>query len=242
MMESSRLVEEPLAYEPGSSPARLQDDCRVFQGEIASSSQAQRGYVEAQRAEQQRQFKEEGYVVLEGVLPPQLVSTLTDYYREETERGAFNRGDNDVPGAFCRYGEPRSEMLLMMLQEKIEVAVGLRLLPTYSYTRVYQRGDALGAHKDRSACEVSVTLTISTDPDRPWPIYLDGSDGADPPREVLLGAGSLLVYRGMELRHWREALEAESQTQVFLHWVDADGPHADLAHDRREGLAFQIGP
>jgi hypothetical protein len=40
----------------------------------------------------------------------------------------------------------------------------------------------------------------------------------------------------MNMHHWREPFEGQWQAQVFLHWVDADGPHADQKYDG--GLAL----
>jgi hypothetical protein len=41
----------------------------------------------------------------------------------------------------------------------------------------------------------------------------------------------------MDVEHWREKYtEGQWQAQVFLHYVDADGPHADQKYDKRESL------
>ena len=37
-------------------------------------------------------------------------------------------------------------------------------------------------------------------------------------REVLLAPGDMLIYRGCELEHWREAFKGEYCVQVFLHY------------------------
>jgi hypothetical protein len=36
------------------------------------------------------------------------------------------------------------------------------MLPTYSYARIYANGDELKKHRDRPACEVSVTLHLGS--------------------------------------------------------------------------------
>jgi hypothetical protein len=33
----------------------------------------------------------------------------------------------------------------------------LKLIPTYSYARIYKKGDVLHRHKDRFSCEISTT-------------------------------------------------------------------------------------
>ena len=44
----------------------------------------------------------------------------------------------------------------------------LKLSPTYSYARIYNKGAILQKHKDRYSCEVSTTLNLGGDM---WPIY-----------------------------------------------------------------------
>ena len=40
-------------------------------------------------------------------------------------------------------------------------------------------------------------------------------------------SGDMLVYRGCDLEHWREAFEGENCGQVFLHYNDASKKDAD---------------
>jgi hypothetical protein len=53
--------------------------------------------------------------------------------------------------------------------------------------------------------------------------------------------GDLVIYRGCEVEHWREefiAPEGSYHIQVFLHYVDANGPYADYKYDRRPSIGF----
>ena len=118
-------------------------------------------------------------------------------------------GDKMVPGSFAIYGDAANDGLLVKILPVIEKETNLKLVPTYSYARLYKKGDVLKKHKDRFSCEVSATLNLGGDP---WPIYME------PDIKVELQAGDLLVYKGMELWHWREALEGEICGQVFLHY------------------------
>ena len=67
--------------------------------------------------------------------------------------------------------------LLNTLVPEIEGASGLRLFPTYSYFRVYKKGDTLAKHTDRPACEISVTLCLGFEEGKPWPIWIEGWRG-----------------------------------------------------------------
>jgi hypothetical protein len=45
-----------------------------------------------------------------------------------------------------------------------------------------------------------------------------------------------MIYKGLEVPHWREPLAGERQLQVFLHYVRQDGPHAVHRYDGRTRL------
>ena len=48
--------------------------------------------------------------------------------------------------------------------------------------------------------------------------------------------GDGVIYKGMELKHGRDSFEGDfvSHVQVFLHYVDADGPYAEeYKYDKR---------
>jgi hypothetical protein len=55
--------------------------------------------------------------------------------------------------------------------------------------------------------------------------------------------GDLIVYRGCEVEHWRDAFQAEYgsyQIQAFFHYIDKAGPYyPEYAFDKRPGLGFR---
>jgi PKHD-type hydroxylase len=64
---------------------------------------------------------------------------------------------------------------------------------------------------------------------------LDKSDAS----KIIMEVGDAVVYRGMEKQHWREKYtEGKWQAQVFLHYVDQDGPHAEWKYDKRSALGI----
>ena len=129
------------------------------------------------------------------------------------------------------------ETLLMYMIPIMKAKTGLELIPTYSYTRIYEKGDKLKRHKDRPSCEVSTTLYLGGDP---WPIFIDptGTDnvideekeihkpGAPKGVPVDLKIGDMLIYAGCDLEHWREPFQGKVCSQVFMHYNHANGPIA----------------
>jgi len=146
--------------------------------------------------------------------------------------------DQQIPNSFSCYADMVMETLLMKMLPVMKKETGLDLIPTYSYARLYKKGDELKRHKDRPSCEISTTLNLGGDP---WPIFIDGT-GADtvideyknihkpnapPGTKVLLDVGDMLVYSGCELEHWREPFEGNTCGQVFLHYNHVNGPFAE---------------
>ena len=149
--------------------------------------------------------------------------------------GVWN--DEQIPETYSHYADIAMETLLQNLQPKMEEETGLKLTPTYSYARIYKKGDILHRHKDRYSCEVSTTLNLGGDD---WPIYLEpsGEEGKEGIK-VDMQPGDMLVYKGCDVEHWREAFEGENCGQVFLHYNDASDPKAEEnRYDRRPFLGL----
>lgn len=179
----------------------------------------------------QQYFKENKYVVLSNVVDKERCQHLTDHMFKLAESGS-TQNDTQCPLSDGIYGDPEFEKLLEELCSPIGQNVGLRLLPTYTYARLYRPGEILKKHKDRPSCEVSATLTLGYDGKKVWPILFDDEKHIS----VDLDIGEMAVYRGCEVTHWREPFKGVWHVQVFLHYVDADGPYNDYIFDKRPCL------
>ena len=147
-------------------------------------------------------------------------------------------GDTQIPNTYSCYADFVMETMLMKVLPIMQQETGLNLVPTYSYARVYKKGDTLHRHKDRPSCEISTTINLGGEP---WPIFIDGTGannvlnerqnlvkpGAPEGTKVLLEVGDMLVYSGCELEHWREPFEGNICGQVFLHYNHVNGPFAE---------------
>jgi predicted 2-oxoglutarate/Fe(II)-dependent dioxygenase YbiX len=177
-----------------------------------------------------QQFKDQGYVYLPGFLDTDNCRELTQELNKYIERGETTK-DPQCPISEAVHGTVTFDTLLQDLLPHFEQACGKRLYPTYSYARLYKPGEELKKHTDRPACEISATITLGFEGDV-WSIYMAGN-------KVDMQVGDAVLYRGMEVEHWREKYtEGQWQAQVFLHYVDADGPHADQKYDGRSSLGI----
>ena len=145
--------------------------------------------------------------------------------------------DKQVPNTYSHYADMVMETLMMKVLPRMQQETNLKLVPTYSYARIYKNGDILERHKDRPSCEISTTLNLGGDP---WAIFIDGTgsnnvideyknihkSNAPKGTKITLDVGDMLVYSGCELEHWREPFEGNVCGQVFLHYNHVNGPYA----------------
>jgi len=195
---------------------------------------ASNGPVESLRAS----FEKERYVLIRDFLQEPLPALLFRYAVMQAQLGV-TMNDQMVPDSQYLYGDPLMESTLELCRPAIERITGLSLIPTYAYCRIYKNGDVLNAHKDRPACEISATLTLGHDlagiretkPEYLWPIIVEG-------KPFVCNTGEMLLYHGCELSHWRVAFEGNYQAQLFIHYVDANGPFVVEKYDTRPALGL----
>lgn len=185
-------------------------------------------------------FKKNGFQVIKNFLEEDFVEFTQDYFSMKVNSGEIEIEDQQVIGSYEWYSDTLSETILQNSCESISNIIGINLLPTYSFVRLYMQGDELEKHIDRPSCEISATLSLGYDKNKGInPIYFSQTiDGLDA-EEILLNPGDLCVYRGCDLYHWRPKIENKWVLQTFLHFVDADGPHKDNIYDNRSYLGFK---
>jgi hypothetical protein len=177
-----------------------------------------------------------GFQVLKQIVPQNICEIATNYaLMQEKLHPELIRDDGNVANTFATYGDPLMESLLAYITPQICEASNLRLVPTYSYYRVYRNQATLPEHTDRVACQYSITLCLGKSADMPdWEITMNG-------HPIYLNVGDAALYLGCDVVHARPTLQASDtayQIQSFLHWVDSDGPYAKYVYDTRPSLGL----
>ena len=197
-------------------------------------------------------FEKNHYLVIKEAIEPKVAEFVYNYFLMKrqvartffdtrfispftTEWGVWN--DEQVPNTYSHYADTAMETLLLNVQPKMEKLTGLKLNPTYSYARIYKKGDVLHRHKDRFSCKISTTMNLGGDD---WPIYLENKKNVGVPdgkkytasstnegKKISLKPGDMLVYKGTILEHWREVFLGDNCAQVFLHYNNKDSKDAD---------------
>jgi hypothetical protein len=211
-------------------------------------------------------FKRKKYLIIKKAITGDMANFIYGYFmmkRRVTQKllenryiSPFEEGwgtwhiDTQIPNTYCHYADMVMETLLEKVRPRMEKETKLKLVPTYSYARLYKKGDKLKRHKDRFSCEISTTLHLGGDP---WSIFLDPTGGdfvIDEYKEIHkpnapkgikidLKPGDMLIYKGLELEHWREPFQGTNCCQVFLHYNQINSPGAiENRFDRRPFLGL----
>lgn len=184
------------------------------------------------------EFQTRRYTSVQKFVDQQSIQTISRYleymYKRYPENNQKEKSDGSSKIAW--YADPLIETVLFNSLHNVEQITGYKLFPTYSYARIYTKGDELKPHIDRPACEVSVTCNVATI-GNPWPIWMQAPGNG--PSEHYMEPGDACVYHGCEVKHWRSsATETEINVQFMLHYVRQDGPNADYKFDRRKSLGL----
>lgn len=211
-------------------------------------------------------FEKNGYLVLKNLWDPtELYCPVPkekgqfNYWGKRTDQFTHQPVENQVEGSVSRYWHPQYRAIHSGIRLKLEKEIGRKLYNTYYYDRFYFPGQELKKHADRDACEISVTVHISTnlsEKEKDWPIWIKTPDlymdkkkthvlvpGEN--RSVVLAPGDGMVYKGCERPHWREAMPGTNRSkklfgkgeelyyhQIFFHYVLQDGIRAHCAWDK----------
>lgn len=178
------------------------------------------------------QLEVDKYVHLKEFLSLENCDELTKELHRLVEE-KLTRSDEQCPLSESIYGGKKFDALLNGLLPYFESATGKQLYPTYSYARLYKPGEVLEVHTDRESCEISATITLGFEGEG-WPLYMGDSIDKSNPSIVNMDVGDAVLYYGGIKHHWREEYnQGEWQAQVFLHYVDANGPYKDWKFDQK---------
>ena len=198
-------------------------------------------------------FKKNKYKVIKNAIPTAVTNFLYFYFllkrsvctEMETKNATMSLQyrhllgqfrDNQIkgqPDCFVTYGDTAFDTLLELIRPVMEHHTKHKLIPTYSYARIYKEGNILPKHTDRQSCEISTTLNLGGDP---WPIFLKNTKGKKV--KINLNPGDMLIYRGPDLEHWRDSFKGSICLQVFLHYNEDKIKNQPYLYDGRKHLGL----
>ena len=172
----------------------------------------------------------EDYKYVENMLSQDLVNFLTSFSLKNIQKG-----DSDAPMSSALHSK-KSEIyshIIHHLHAIMESETRLKLKPIYSYNRIYYGGSELQKHIDRDSCEISASIGLNfsyENPNYKWPLCM-----GDMP--IIIKPGDGVIYKGAKIEHWRPVFTQPSNSwhhQLFVHYVDLNGPYADLEEENSQ--------
>jgi len=182
-------------------------------------------------------FEQQGYVVIKQFIPHIMCEYIAKNIGVLEANSRLSLGDTQVEKAFSGGSPAIVETLLDVMTPVLAQAIDCELYPTYSYLRIYLKGAVLAKHTDRYSCEVSATIPIEFNAPGLWPICIEINGQV---KKVELQRGDALIYKGIQIPHWRDTFEGERQVQVFLHYVKKHGEYSEFKFDKRPQLAYHF--
>tara|TARA_R100000030_G_scaffold33785_1_gene25200 strand:- start:2043 stop:2657 length:615 start_codon:yes stop_codon:yes gene_type:complete len=192
-------------------------------------------------------------IFIEKFLPNGILNLSYSYsvlkFSNHSFEGPIDLQTNSLVGV---YGDALMETLLDLSTPVIESNVGKKLFPTYSYFRIYEKGDDLKIHVDRESCEYTVALCLGCDPiEEPYELFIGEKDDQSDYKyynkkgeynkyridnKFSMLPNNAVIFKGMDKVHWREPSKHDHFITVFLHYVDQEGPYKDYQYDQRSCL------
>ena len=210
-------------------------------------------------------FDRNGYLIIKNLCDPQVLFHPVPEIRGQLNYRSKNLDDfvhikeeGQVKGSIARYRHPQYRNVHTKIRLILEKALGRKLYNTYYYDRFYFPGQELTIHADRPACEISVSVHVSSNLEQNWPIWIKTPDvftdsskmeliSKGESRSVDLEPGDGMIYKGCERPHWRDPMRVIGiiirkikrqldyslyYHQIFFHYVLQDGIRAQYAWDR----------
>lgn len=176
-----------------------------------------------------QQLIENNYLHIPNFISKEEANSLADQLINFSQTpGNDMQYDAQVPNSVFKYNYlPFVKMLVKKIPE-VSKALQEDVLPTYTCTRIYRHGGVLYRHRDRHACEISITLNLKKDTE--WPIWIQKPNGEEISLE--LNQGDAVMYLGEKADHWRNTYQGQEYVQLFLHYVRTEGSKYWAVFDR----------
>jgi hypothetical protein len=182
-------------------------------------------------ADYKAEFEKNGFVKIKGVLSPDMIEMYKAFIDishlkgiRKPEFGPYLGGNIDSIDH-----NVLDDSILLSCKHIIEKVWGIpNMVPSYAFSREYYKGSELKLHRDREACQYSISLTMCKMGEGSTPLWFSENDDKSNAIPVDLDEGDAIIFNGGSdyggKWHWRDPLEIDSLFQLFLHYVHPDTP------------------
>jgi hypothetical protein len=165
------------------------------------------------------------------------VEFIQDYFILKTNVNIdCSEKENDFSKYFC-YSDFLIETILNNSTDAVREIVGMDLIPTYTYSGLYTKGDEVFIHKNKPTEYIECFLFLGSFGEKDKIFLSENSNGADH-IEFELEIGDLLIFNGHKYWHWMDSLKDEWSLRSFLYFVENKEENESLFYDERPYLGF----
>ena len=175
----------------------------------------------------------DSYKVIPKYIPKKEAIRLGKKFEKESREKNLKGKAGDLVGEnhSDEYMNPDHVALLSEKTHFLNKFLGEKVVPSYCYSRVYRSGTHLNRHRDRPACEVSLSVHLYGTEE--WAFGIVDKDGKE--IEVILQPGDAIIYDAPYADHWRPPFPGNDDdlyVQTFQHYVFLDGKYTNEIFDK----------
>ena len=167
---------------------------------------------------------------LKGLIDDDLIYTYFSHKVEHAKSATSSLKNfpikKDGYSGYDFYGDYLTIISHLKITPHVSKIVNKELIPTFCYTRMYFPESKLTAHRDREACEITVSHCHHGEP---WKIHIEEED-------FITQTGTSLCYNGVEQSHCRISPTPFKALYSFYSWVEKDGKYDEFKYDGSEKL------
>jgi len=186
-------------------------------------------------------FVKNRFVVVKNMIPKYLLENLKNCYMDLDNHKLMIDGDTQVRKRHVSYNDRCGRFIHFHFSDIVRAIAHHNVIPTYTYTGLYQSGSVLDPHTDRLACDFTISLNHYQQPkDVPWTLQLGTKESLSNPRDVTSAGGMMpkpevtvdadlyegdgLLIMGRHLTHMRrgELPPGHRTHNSFYHYVQSD--------------------
>lgn len=176
------------------------------------------------------QLEQNNFLFVPNFISQEQAQLLQKEFSQLEQTGKYVK-DVQAPNSPAIYNFKPFLELLCQKTHNVSDLIAEPVLPTYTYARIYKNGEILVRHRDRPACEISLTVHIGGDAD--WGISIQKPSFEE--ITLNLKPGDAMLYLGCIADHWRDQpFTGQNYSQVFLHYVRSNGPNAWAYFDKQQ--------
>lgn len=186
-----------------------------------------------------KNLEQNGYIVIKNFLPKDFCRFIQVYFKVRQDTLDYEiDAQNSRSKVF--YADPLIETVLLTSCKTLSEITKIDLIPQYSQTFVYGKGDVVNIDQNQLEYDFS-TIVCLGNPSQETnnSFYLSKQNHENTDNEIFLEEGDLCLYKTSELYLWNKPFNQSWSLQAFMHFTNKNGPNGNKIFDGRRTLGIK---